>query len=230
MALEDLVDILEAMASLLGAICWPALVVFVLLYFGSPLRRFIDSMGEFSLKAGPGGVEAAAKRQQIKAAALLGAASARRGEDDTSKDSDTAVNEIARAVSQATESRKAGRLVDAQVLWVDDRPANNVFERRSMEALGIDFTVSTSTEDALEKLAVDAYDLVISDMGRPPDDRAGYTLLEAMRRRGIDVPVVFYAGSGSPEHRAEARRRGAVSSTNSPQELFQLVTSTLLGR
>lgn len=119
---------------------------------------------------------------------------------------------------------------DVGELWVDDRPANNTYERRSMEALGINFTISTGTEDAFEKLGVDRYDLAISDMARPPDDRAGYTLLEAMRQRGIDIPVMFYAGSGSPEHRAEARRRGAISSTNSPQELFQLVTSTLLGR
>lgn len=88
--------------------------------------------------------------------------------------------------------------------------------------------ISTSTEDALERLAVSRYDLVISDMGRPPDNRAGYTLLEAMRRQGVGIPVVFYTGSGLPEHRAEARRRGAVSSTNSPQELVRLVTSTLL--
>lgn len=229
MALEDLVDILEAMASLLGAICWPVLVVFVLLYFGAPLRRFIDSMGEFSLKAGPGGVEAAAKRQ-AEAAAMLATASARKGEAGRPGDSDTAVNEIARAVSQVTDPRKARRLASAQVLWVDDQPENNVYERRSMEALAINFAISRSTEDALEKLAVDGFDLVISDMGRPGDGRAGYTLLEAMRQRGIDIPVVFYTGSGSPEHWAEARRRGALSSTNSPQALFQLVTSTLLGR
>jgi CheY-like chemotaxis protein len=89
--------------------------------------------------------------------------------------------------------------------------------------------ISTSAEDALEKLAVGRYDLVISDMGRLPDNRAGYTLLEALRRQGIDIPVVFCTGSGLPEHRAEARRHEAISSTNSPRELFQVVTSTLLG-
>ena len=227
--LEDMSRILEALASLLGAVCWPSLVVIILLYFGAHLRRFIDSMGEFSFKAGPTGIEAAAKRQQIKAAAMLGAASARKGDEAATEDTETAANEIARAVSEATEPRKAGRLAGAQILWVDDRPGNNVYERRSMEALGIGFVVSTSTEDALEKLEANGYDLVISDMGRPPDNRAGYTLLEAMRGRGIDVPVVFYTGSGRPEHRIEARRRGAVSSTSRPQELFGLVTSTLLG-
>jgi CheY-like chemotaxis protein len=43
-------------------------------------------------------------------------------------------------------------LAGKSILWVDDRPANNIYERQAMEALGIRFTISTSTEEALQML------------------------------------------------------------------------------
>jgi CheY-like chemotaxis protein len=113
------------------------------------------------------------------------------------------------------------------VLWVDDRPQNNVYERKAMEALGIRFTISTSTQDALEKLRSRKFDVIISDMGRPPDPRAGYTLLDEIRRLGMTTPYIIYAGSNALKHKEEARNHGAVGSTNNPQELLRLVTEAI---
>ncbi len=112
-------------------------------------------------------------------------------------------------------------------LWVDDRPTNNTYERQALEALDIRFTISTSTEDALEKLRYKTYDVIISDMGRPPDQRAGYTLLEKIKAMHITTPFIIYAGSRAPEHIAEARSRGAFGTTNVPQELFEMVIRAL---
>jgi len=70
--------------------------------------------------------------------------------------------------------------------------------------------------------------LIISDMGRPPDRQAGYTLLALVRNElRSDIPYIIYAGSNAPEHDAEARRRGATASTGNPTELLRLVTSAL---
>jgi len=104
---------------------------------------------------------------------------------------------------------------------------NNEYERRALEVFGIGFALSTSTEDALEKIGRNHYDAVISDMGRPPDSQAGYTLLEQARSAGYAGPYIIYASSYRPEHREEARRRGASGSTNNPQELFRLVLEAL---
>ena len=116
-----------------------------------------------------------------------------------------------------------------RVLWVDDRPSNNVREREGLAAQGIGVTTSTSTDDALTELAANAatYGLVISDMARGIDRRAGYTMLRQMRERGIQTPVVFYAGGGSSAHDVESRERGALGSTNSPVRLFELVQEAL---
>jgi DNA-binding NtrC family response regulator len=96
--------------------------------------------------------------------------------------------------------------------------------------LNIEITFSTSTEDALKKIRSYEYSVIISDMGRPPDSRAGYTLLEEIQKMKINKPFIIYAGSNLPEHKAEALRRGAYGSTNNPQELFDLVKSSLVDR
>ncbi len=111
---------------------------------------------------------------------------------------------------------------------MDDRPQNNVYERKSLEALGIRVTISESTEDALEKVQSNRYDAIISDMGRPPDSQAGYTLLAELRKRKIDTPFIIYAGSNLPEHKTLARSKGASGSTNNPQELYQLVIDAIM--
>lgn len=119
------------------------------------------------------------------------------------------------------------RLQGSFVLWVDDRPSNNRYERQALEALGIRVEIARSTDDALERVRQQHFDLIISDMGRPPDPRAGYTLLEKLRASGNHIPFLIYAGSRRPEHVKEARERGALGCTNSPQELILMVTGAL---
>jgi CheY-like chemotaxis protein len=96
-----------------------------------------------------------------------------------------------------------------------------------LEALGVNFVLALSTDEALEKIERQHFDAIISDMGRPPDPRAGYTLLDRIRSMGNKTPFIIYAGSRSPEHRTEAKRRGALDCTNRPDELFGLVLSAI---
>lgn len=119
------------------------------------------------------------------------------------------------------------RTSKSNILWVDDRPSNNIYERQALEALGISFTLAKSTEEALEKISQQPFDAIISDMGRPPDSRAGYTLLDALRAQGVQTPFMIYAGSRDPRHVAESRRHGAIGCTNNANELFEMVLSAL---
>ena len=230
MSADPLTKLIEVITALVQALGWPLLVLFLAIYFGAPLKRFLSDVGEFSVKAGTSGLEATAKRQQIEAAALLGAASASKPSDVSAPkpppDEDKA-RAIANVVSQAVRPKAIRRLAEASVLWVDDNPSNNLYERKALEVLGIRFTISTSTNDALEKLRAFKYDVIISDMGRPPDKQAGYTLLAEKQKLGDKTPYIIYAGSNAPEHKAEARQKGAAGSTNDPQELFQLVLGAI---
>jgi CheY-like chemotaxis protein len=118
-------------------------------------------------------------------------------------------------------------LTPKRILWVDDRPANNTWERASMENYNIKFVLSRSTEDALRELASDDFDAIISDMGRPPDPQAGYTLLKSVRSLGIGIPYFIYAGSRAPEHIEEAQKRGAQGTTNVATELIKMVVDAV---
>jgi CheY-like chemotaxis protein len=117
-----------------------------------------------------------------------------------------------------------------RALWVDDRPENN---RREMDvlhrSLGVEFETKKSTREALVELQThpSEYDFVISDMGRPGDRRAGYTLLNELQDRGLNIPFIIYSGVGGPEVDREAQSRGAKRSTNSPSVLFDTVTDIL---
>ncbi len=221
-------DLLQAISSLVQALAWPCLVLFLAIFFGAPLKKFLGDIGEFTFKASASGLEASAKRQQIEAAAYLGVASGQKlhyPTDLSSASANTALG-IAEVVNQA-DSHRLQRLSDALVLWVDDQPSNNIYERRALEALGIRIVLSESTEDALEKLQQRKFSAVISDMGRPSDPQAGYTLLAAKNSLGDQAPFIIYAGSNRAEHRAKARQKGAMGSTNNPQELFQMVLSAI---
>lgn len=229
MNVDDVVRLVDALTKLVGALAWPTLIAFLLVRFAPGMRNFIENLGELSLKGA--GFEASAKRQQTEAAAALAAASAARPEGgSTPANAGAQAREAAELVAAVVTPTVLRKAEHAKVLWVDDNPDNNIYERQSLEALGISFVLATSTEEALKLLKGQRFSVVISDMGRPPDPKAGYTLLEAIRKSGDATPYVIYAGSNAPEHKAEARRRGALGSTNQASELFEYVVSALRGK
>lgn len=115
-----------------------------------------------------------------------------------------------------------------RVLWVDDRPENNVFERQAFEAVGLQFTLATSTNEAFERLSSSKYGAIISDMGRREGPREGYVLLDRLRQRGDSTPLFFYASSNEPKHKRETRDHGGQGCTNNAQELFEMVTKAIV--
>jgi CheY-like chemotaxis protein len=221
-------DLIRSIASLISAIAWPAVIAILLLRFGPPLGRFFASRGDsFLQRLDKVALEAAGVRISAEAATAELTSAAVEASKTESRGEPVNVKEIAAAVGRATEVT-ATRI--AQILWVDDRPQNNVRERSAMLSIGMRVELAQSTDDALGTLEKKRFDVVISDMGRPPDPEAGYTLLRAMRERGDMTPFVIYAGSNAAEHKDLARERGALGSTNRPQELLDLVLRAVEAR
>ena len=54
-----------------------------------------------------------------------------------------------------------------------------------MEAMGIQFTLAESTDEALRILATNRFAAIISDMGRLEGPREGYKLLERVPGRFV---------------------------------------------
>lgn len=226
MSVDDVVKLLDAIAKLLNVLIWPAILLFILIRFGRDLREFFSSLGELTLKGA--GFEASLKRKQAEVTAALAAAAASRPDGTTTSESAAKEAKIAaEVVAEVVTPRVIRRASRSTVLWVDDNPDNNIYERQSLEALGVSFVLARSTDEALKQIARQRFDAVISDMGRPPDSRAGYTLLDKLRSSENQTPFIIYAGSRDPEHIAESRRHGAVGCTNNANELFEMVLSTL---
>ena len=226
MSVDNIVKLIDSITQLLNVLIWPGVIVFILLLFGRDLRQLFSSLSEVTLKGA--GFEASLKKKQAEVTAALAAAAASRTDedmtrDDVVKEARITADVVAEAVTPGI-IRQASR---SSILWVDDFPNNNIYERQALEALGISFVLATSTDEALKHMSRKRFDVIISDMGRPPDSRAGYTLLDKLRAAGDKTPFIIYAGSRAPEHVMESRQHGALGCTNNANELFEMVLLAL---
>ena len=112
------------------------------------------------------------------------------------------------AIRKAFEEVKAARM-KGSILVVDDSITTRTMERSILIAHGYEVTIAISGEDALEKVAVDRFDLVISDVEMP-----GINGFELTRRlRGMDefqdVPVIIVSSLSRDEDKRKAIEAGA---------------------
>jgi CheY-like chemotaxis protein len=111
----------------------------------------------------------------------------------------------------------------ARILWVDDRPQNNLWERELLHSLGAVVVAAESTPSALECLRGEPFHVAISDIHRHDDPAGGIAGAGEIRAVAPDLPVVFYvqqlASVQSPD--------GAHGITNEPNELLHLVLDRL---
>ena len=208
-----------------NTIIWAVVVVIFLALFRAPITKFLERLSQLKLKADKGGVEVSFdtnKAQEELTRAVESKSESVSAQQPLDK------REIAQTIEEAAPRRQAERFSRSEVLWVDDRPRNNIHERKAFEAIGLRFTLARSTEEGLDILRDHSFAAIISDMGRPPDARAGYTLLDKLRGQGDTTPFVIYAGSRSPEHKAETTKHGGQGCTNHPEELFRLVTKAII--
>jgi CheY-like chemotaxis protein len=147
------------------------------------------------------------------------------GRGATALDAAGRVLRAARAASHI--GHEPGDIWRRRILWVDDRPDNNTYERQVFESLGLTFDLALSTDEALERLSSSRYGAIISDMGRREGPREGYRLLDAVRASDTITPFFIYSGSNAPEHKREAAEHGAQGSTNMANALVDMVTQAL---
>ncbi len=140
------------------------------------------------------------------------------------------LDRIVETVRAADPSAIAGNGWRKHILWVDDRPENNTFERQAFEKTGLRITLALSTTEAFERLSQSKYAAIISDMGRKEGPREGYVLLDRLRKEGNDTPLVFYAASNAPEHKRETQKHGGQGCTNNAEELFEMVIRLVIQR
>jgi CheY-like chemotaxis protein len=111
----------------------------------------------------------------------------------------------------------------ARVLWVDDHPEHNAWERELFRSLGVVIVPVESSRSALTCLESGAFDLVVSDIGGGDGEGDGIEGAIQIRRARPSLPVVFYVASLTGTHIPEP----ASGITNDPNELLHLVLDRL---
>jgi len=92
-----------------------------------------------------------------------------------------------------------------RVLLVDDHYDTCIGMKRMLERHGYEITVAHSAEQAVEKVRIEDFDLLISDIGLP--DRSGYELMREVRVNK-DLPGIALSGFGSEQDVKQAREAG----------------------
>jgi CheY-like chemotaxis protein len=133
---------------------------------------------------------------------------------------------IVRTAQRASSVSLSG----AKVLWVDDNPDNNRYEREALAQLGLQFVIATSNGEALQQLRSQVFNAVITDFARKDDPEGGYTLLAEVKKTSPALPLIIYTGSFTAKQESEAKGRGAYGETNSPVSLFELVIDAIKGQ
>lgn len=112
----------------------------------------------------------------------------------------------------------------AQILVVDDEDLARKGVQRILSRAGYVVTEAASAQQALEALRQQRFDLVLTDLQMPGMD--GFELLQALKQRGSQLPVVMLTGYGSMETVLQALRRGVndfLTKPYQPDELLAVV-------
>ena len=201
-------------------ILFPALVLIVFAWLVSRHHAKLYSPADY--RRDSAFIEASV--EQVQVAAAVGAATARRlPEDVSSEDFASETSIAARRVAKLITPNLLRATSERRVLWVDDHHTKNSFERGALEALGFQITLARSCDEAFRIAREERIDLVISNMNRPAERRAGLTLLDRLRSHGIDTPYIIYSTPVAPEQQAEVWKRGGLGVTGKPDDLLIMV-------
>jgi two-component system nitrogen regulation response regulator NtrX len=108
------------------------------------------------------------------------------------------------------------------VLVVDDVPAMGEQYAYDLKRLGgYDVQVAQDGRQALEHLGGEAVDCVILDLEMPGMD--GFEVLRALERRGSEVPVIVYTGTGNYDRCVQAIRLGAYGFIDKAEPVERIV-------
>lgn len=85
------------------------------------------------------------------------------------------------------------QLEGKRILLVEDNPVNVMVAKKFLSRWDINVDVAENGREALEKTAIESYDLVLMDLQMPEMD--GYTASRELRKRGYKTPILALTAS-----------------------------------
>lgn len=104
-----------------------------------------------------------------------------------------------------------------KILVVDDSSVMRKIVIRTLRQAGFgghDVEEAVDGKDALEKIAADEPDLVLTDWNMP--EMTGIELAHALKEKELDLPLAFITSECTTEMREEANRAGAITFLTKP--------------
>jgi len=114
-------------------------------------------------------------------------------------------------------------LAGVRVLVVDDEADAREVIRRILEDSQASVTLAGSASEALAALDKESPHVILSDIGMPNQD--GYSLMQAIRRRGVKIPAAALTAFARSEDRTRALQAGYQTHIAKPVEPAELVAA-----
>ncbi|QFI54074.1 ATP-binding protein [Aeromonas simiae] len=116
--------------------------------------------------------------------------------------------------------QQAGAVHGLRLLVVDDHTPNLILLRQQLKHLGHEAILCTSAAEALEKLAREPVQLIVTDCQMPEMD--GFALTRELRSRGVTTPIWGYTAHAMAEERERCLEAGMDECLFKPISLARL--------
>jgi len=110
-----------------------------------------------------------------------------------------------------------------KILVVDDDVIVIKSCRRILEAEGFEVTTVPSADEALEKIKIYDFDLLLVDVKMPKHD--GIFLMREIKKNWPNIPIIIMSGYPTPETMADVLKLGAVQFIPKPFKPDELMKS-----
>jgi len=242
---DQWIKLMQIVFPFFQALIIPLTIYLVFRYFGPSIKKFIENSSKVSGKISPTGIEFSTEQLETttgQVSASLTAASISKeaisldvnsssASDNTQRSpkilSSNRVLEIGYVVGQALNPQVTKQLTNTSILWIEDVYEDNSFEKNAIETLGIQLVTCKSIEEALGKVQLNKYDIILSSINLTYNRQKLYNVLEKLSELHIHSYVIIYASLNNLEDNVEVIGKGAFGSTNDPLELFQLIVKAV---
>lgn len=125
------------------------------------------------------------------------------------------------------------KLMGKIILWVDDKPENNEQHTEVFKSMGVDFVLARTTEEAKNAIKKENFDLIISNMGRPPKENEpdnaeeGLVFIKILKNSKNNTPIIIYTKPESQKKYGDRIINEGVTVTNGYTGLFKQILKHL---
>ena len=215
----------EYVIGLVKILIWPIAIVVILRIFKEPISAFIGNWVKAELRLNKSGIIVVAE-----AAKNITKASMEKTENVNESERDRYIEEETKGISDIITKIQSSfdKIRNRKILWVDDHPEWNINEKLAFETIGIKITWCLTNEESLNKLRNKNFDVIISDLFSDEGYPKGFDLLEELKAKKIEIPLIFYTGRVKPNIKEEAEVKGAYGIVDSPASLSSKVLSAII--